>query len=272
MVDRHNDKGGSTRGSGAAHQAAPRLVWSNSERPRTLELCSSSSLTPSETRGSLTSLTRRLSLEGVSPTADASCRQDMPPFPVNSLRILGQSVEGSGSSLTDDMLIRRTVPFPVQSRQPIPAHGLRSVPFLRSETGQDPSMDRDLGHLATVGERVKFWRTERRYTVRQLANLAKIPASTLGGLERGATTKGKALPEIARALKISYSYLLTGKGDPEGKEDPLLMEREPSPDAWPLPGIPRAAIDDLTEIERGYLESQLVLLLDKIRNARRRSG
>jgi hypothetical protein len=125
----------------------------------------------------------------------------------------------------------------------------------------------------SVGDRVRYWRQVRGYnTVPELARALREPETTLYSLENNQTKKGKLLPEIASLLRISYQYLLTGKGDPEVTSG---FTQEPVPTApvteqWPLPNIPRAYLSDLDEVELGFIESQLTLILDKVR-ARRRS-
>lgn len=148
----------------------------------------------------------------------------------------------------------------------------QNVPMARKTMiERDPGEESRL-RSASPGERVRYWRMVRGLSVRELADQVskktKCAASTLGSLERGATAKGKLLPEIAAILRVSYDYIKTGKGEPEqsGAITPVVdLGQE-----WPLPGIPRHRLEGLDEVELGFLQSELVMLLDKIESRRRK--
>lgn len=78
----------------------------------------------------------------------------------------------------------------------------------------------------SVGERLKRLRHSRGFTLRQLAELAQVPQSTLSAVETGARAGSKLTLEtgkrIARALGVTLDFL-SGMYEDESDSEPAGM-------------------------------------------------
>jgi transcriptional regulator with XRE-family HTH domain len=112
----------------------------------------------------------------------------------------------------------------------------------------------DLPSFKTLGERIVYWREKRGWDRRELARRAKIPYSTLAGIEEGEQKTSTKTPQIATALGLNSLYLATDKGDPEAGAT-VLVE-----DEWPFP-FPRETLVDLdpNELELAGLKFQKII-------------
>lgn len=73
--------------------------------------------------------------------------------------------------------------------------------------------------LSSVGDRIRFVRTERGWTLDQLAERSGVSKSFLWEVEQGRSNmSGEKLVRVANALGASLDYLLQGKAAPD---DPL---------------------------------------------------
>lgn len=79
--------------------------------------------------------------------------------------------------------------------------------------------------MKTLGERIKFYRTEQGLTQKQLAAKARVSQPTIAELELGSQQTTRKLPALAKALKVSIADL-----DPDfkrewiGKEPDMAQE------------------------------------------------
>lgn len=175
--------------------------------------------------------------------------QAFPDSPITVHR----SERHSGRDLTENWDMSRTKPQP-----------------------RDPEEERRLRQPGVkAGVRVRYWRERRGLSIRALAKKAGIAHGTLGDLERGDTTTGMQLQKLAKVLEISDEYLLSGKGEPEGRASGAaeLMLVEPSPDQaiWPFSTIPLSRIADLNANEFRLFELELQRILEQIEHGRERA-
>lgn len=102
--------------------------------------------------------------------------------------------------------------------------------------------------LNSVGERIRFIRTQRGWTLEQLAERAGVSKSFLWEVEQGRSNmSGEKLVRVANALVASLDYLLLGKAAPK---DPVPSTIE----------IPRE-LGELAE-EQGLTYRQTMSLVD----------
>lgn len=82
------------------------------------------------------------------------------------------------------------------------------------------------GMASDVGMRLKRARKLRGLSQVQLAKLAKVGQSSISEVETGESKshQGVNLVAVASALKISASWLATGKGQMDSLDDPLSPE------------------------------------------------
>ena len=97
-----------------------------------------------------------------------------------------------------------------------------------------------------IGGRVRIAREARGLTQPQLAEMTAgaISQQALSALEKRDSKSSQAAAELADALKVSLRWLLTGQG------------RMDDPD-WPFPMIDRSTWDALSDMHRGYVQSEM---------------
>jgi transcriptional regulator with XRE-family HTH domain len=115
----------------------------------------------------------------------------------------------------------------------------------------------DLPSFKTLGERIVFWREKRGWDRRELCKRAKIPYSTLAGIEDGEQKTSTKLPQIALALGLNSLYLSTDKGDPDINAPAVIVD---DAESWPFP-FPRESLLDLdrNELELAGLKLQKII-------------
>ena len=90
----------------------------------------------------------------------------------------------------------------------------------------------------SVGERLKHMRESRGLTLRQLADLAHVPQSTLSSVETGARAGAKMSLEtgkrLARALGISLDVIAGVYEDNDGPQDKAPTPRQRPRKAAPV--------------------------------------
>lgn len=69
-----------------------------------------------------------------------------------------------------------------------------------------------LPHMETVGDRVRAARSEKGWTMDQLARAIGKKESYISELERGGIRRGSQLPRIASALDVPLKWLESGQG------------------------------------------------------------
>ena len=79
-----------------------------------------------------------------------------------------------------------------------------------------------------IGKRIRALRKTAGLAQGKLAQLAKMPQSTLSSLEHGDSLvpRGDHLARIASVLKVSHEWLLTGQGSPVASMQPAIDEAE----------------------------------------------
>lgn len=123
-------------------------------------------------------------------------------------------------------------------------------------------------NLNTIGKRVMWWRKHRKLSRAQLAKSAGYKGpSGLSDLELDESLTSTKLHLIAAALQLNPHYLETGHGEPEAG---YPQEAPPaSTDFWPFAAIPASRLRTLNKIERGYLETEILKVLQEIEAERR---
>jgi transcriptional regulator with XRE-family HTH domain len=110
----------------------------------------------------------------------------------------------------------------------------------------------------TYGERVQYWRQQRKWKRRAFAKMCEIPYTTLASIENGDGKGSKLTPLFAARLTINAHYLASGEGDPHDvKAAPAPVDRRDSL-------IALLAADDVrdltpTEIELAQLKIRDVI-------------
>jgi len=120
----------------------------------------------------------------------------------------------------------------------------------------------DIPRFDTLGARIVYWRQRRGWDRSELAKRAKIPYSTLAGIEDGDQKTSTKVPQIAAALGLNPVYLATDRGDPEGTAPPV-------DDSWPFP-FPREELLDLDPVELELAGLKLQKIIEEIRAKRTR--
>lgn len=120
----------------------------------------------------------------------------------------------------------------------------------------------DIPRFDTLGARIVYWRERRGWDRSELAKRAKIPYSTLAGIEDGDQKTSTKVPQIAAALGLNPVYLATGRGDPEGVA-------APTDEIWPFP-FPREELLDLDPVELELAGLKLQRIIEEIRAKRPR--
>lgn len=134
---------------------------------------------------------------------------------------------------------------------------------------RDLERERELATEPNAGPRIRYAMKVRGFTQDALAKKVGYKnASSLRSVLDGSTAEGKRLHDIAKVLRVSYDWIAFGKGDMEGAADDARRPAEAA--AWPLPGIPRERLAELDDIELGFLQSEMMVLLDRITARRRR--
>jgi transcriptional regulator with XRE-family HTH domain len=121
----------------------------------------------------------------------------------------------------------------------------------------------DLPSFELLGKRIAYWREKRGWSRSELARRAKIPYSTLSGIEDGDQMTSTKVPQIAAALGVDANYLATDRGSPNPRS---AADTE---DSWPFP-IPREEIMDLDPIELELVGLKLQRIIEEIRSKRTR--
>lgn len=122
----------------------------------------------------------------------------------------------------------------------------------------------DLPKFHLMGERVQWWRERRKMDRHQLAKAVGQKYSTISDLELGITKQSKKTDVLARVLRLNAHYLRTDEGDPEVGAAPISDGV-----SWPFDAVRHAEIQDLSKIERGYLETEMQKVLNDIIKERR---
>jgi SOS-response transcriptional repressor LexA len=73
--------------------------------------------------------------------------------------------------------------------------------------------------VKTIGERIKFAREKRGMTQTQLAREVGVSQGTVGNLESGLRERPREILGLAKALAVSATWLETGAGEWERKND-----------------------------------------------------
>lgn len=120
----------------------------------------------------------------------------------------------------------------------------------------------DIPRFDTLGARIVYWRERRGWDRSELAKRAKIPYSTLAGIEDGDQKTSTKVPQLAAALGLNPIYLATGKGDPEG-------QGAPPEDYWPF-SFPRDELFELDQVELELVDLKLQKIIEETRAKRPR--
>lgn len=96
--------------------------------------------------------------------------------------------------------------------------------------------------MKTLAERLKFARGLKSWSQAQLASASGLSQSTIGNIEAGTRQSRGSLPELAKALGISYEWLANGIGEisvaDSPKETASTYSVEALALAWLLDQIP----------------------------------
>ena len=65
--------------------------------------------------------------------------------------------------------------------------------------------------METVGKRLKFYRVRKKLSMKQVAEILGVPASTYRDWEYGKAIQGEPYAKLAEVLDINLIELLTGK-------------------------------------------------------------
>lgn len=128
-----------------------------------------------------------------------------------------------------------------------------------------PNRPPNLPVIPTLGKRIVYWREQRKLTRSQLAKLAKMPYSTLAGIESDDQEGSTRLTQIAAALRINPHYLATDRGDPED----LTVAAPAENTDWPFP-FDRSELAELDPIELELATLKFQKVLEDIRAKRPR--
>lgn len=127
-----------------------------------------------------------------------------------------------------------------------------------------PHRHPDTPNFSSLGDRIVHWREKRGMTRSQLAKAAKIPYSTLAGIETNQQEGTTQLTQIAAVLKINPFYLATDKGNPE---DLSVGAPEQANSAWLLP---ETDLSDFDDIEMELISLKLQKIVEEVRSKRTR--
>jgi hypothetical protein len=166
-----------------------------------------------------------------------------------------------------------------KSAQPLPEQ--RQFVTEHRQNERMPSWDTEKLRLlsqpgAQPGDRIRYAIEIRDFTQDRFAKLVGYASgSGLRSLLSGEVVKGGKLHEIASVLQVSYDWIATGKGHPNDPppasfDPPTATVTTISPAAWPFPRIAPERIRDLDEVELGFLQTEVTLLLDQIALRRRK--
>lgn len=162
---------------------------------------------------------------------------------------------------------RRSVMREAQVTSGIVAQSLRDTvtetqrhPITTLRESMDMARPPDLPKFDELGARIAYWRKKRGWDRRDLAKRAKIPYSTLAGIEKGSQKSATKVPQIAAALGLNPLYLNTDKGDPEAGAPPELLD-------WPFP-FAREELNDFDPNELELAGMKLQVILEDIRKKR----
>lgn len=147
-------------------------------------------------------------------------------------------------------------------RYPITLLQRHSVTVFREGSGMPKPPD--LPSFDTLGARIAYWRKRRAWDRRELAKRAKIPYSTLAGIEDEDQKTSTKIPQIAAALGLNPIYLATDKGDPETLGAPSPIDEK---DSWPLP-FSREELLELDPIELELAGLKFQRIIEEIRAKR----
>lgn len=145
-------------------------------------------------------------------------------------------------------------------RDPVDRLQRHPVTEFRDNSGVPKSSE--IPRFDSLGARVAYWRKQRGWSRPELAKRARIPYSTLAGIEDGDQQSSTKVPEIAAALGLNPIYLASGRGDPES-------QGAPADDFWPFP-FPREELLDLDPVELELAGLKFQRVIEEIRAKRSR--
>jgi transcriptional regulator with XRE-family HTH domain len=209
-----------------------------------IERCSESNATAASPLGeAVRPLPISLTAEGERPILSPISANVSPPFfRISSTRSAHVII---GGSLRDSVAIMQR-------------HSVTGFP----ENAGMPHRHPDTPNFSSLGDRIVHWREKRGMTRAQLAKAARIPYSTLAGIETNQQEGTTQLTQIAAALKVNPFYLATDKGNPE---DLTVGVAEQSNSAWLLP---ETDLSDMDDIEMELITLKLQKIVDDVRAKR----
>ena len=96
--------------------------------------------------------------------------------------------------------------------------------------------------MKTLAERLKFARDLKKWSQAQLASASGLSQSAIGNIEAGIRQSRGSLPELAKALCVSYEWLANGIGEISATDSPKETASTYSVEAlalaWLLDQIP----------------------------------
>lgn len=118
-----------------------------------------------------------------------------------------------------------------------------------------------------LGQRLTFWRRERKLSRQELYKKTKVAVTTLSEIENQRQHSSTKIPQLAEALQINPHYLATGEGHPL-----TMIQQVPPRHDWPEEFPPLDMIKGLDENERILAGKELKESVQQIISRRRRSS
>lgn len=116
----------------------------------------------------------------------------------------------------------------------------------------------------TFGTRLRYARTLRRLTQKELARACGLSQGAIGNYETDSRRSPKDIFRIADALKIDAAWLAMGTGVMEPRSAQRLEDFPASSIVWPFPEIDPARIWALSAQHRDILEKSLSGMLSAL--------
>ncbi|NLC36241.1 MAG: helix-turn-helix transcriptional regulator [Alcaligenaceae bacterium] len=120
---------------------------------------------------------------------------------------------------------------------------------------------RSITIVNTFGTRLRYARTLRQLTQKELARLCGLSQGAIGNYETDSRRSPKDVFRIAEALNVEAAWLAMGTGSMEPATLRRIADTPSSGASWPFPGIDPERIWALSAQQREILESTLAGML-----------
>jgi HTH-type transcriptional regulator, competence development regulator len=125
--------------------------------------------------------------------------------------------------------------------------------------------------VKTFSDRLKYARRLRRYTQQELARISGLSQSAIASYESGSRHSSRSLRALTSALKVSFHWLDTGKGEIETSDAaalPASSLREPGQTAnysqgalWPFEAFTREQYLSLSAQQKKLAEELILTFI-----------